>query len=108
MRVDSASLRRYGLTDAEIEAVWDFENGPFSEAEKAAMRLAGVLSNAEPDGRVDERLMAQLQAHFTDGQIMELAMVCAVITGMAKMIFAFDLAAKDAVCPLPMERPIGS
>ena len=101
-------MRRYGLGEAEIEAVWDFENGPFDEAEKAAMRLAGVLSNAEPDGRVDQRLMAQLQTHFTDGQIMELAMVCAVITGMAKMIFAFDLAKKDAVCPIPLARPTGS
>lgn len=65
------------------------------------MRLAGVLSNAEPDGEVGPELMAQLQEHYRDGQIIELAMVAAIITGMAKMMFAMGLAEKDAVCPLP-------
>lgn len=48
---------------------------------------------------VDDTLMAQLQEQFSDAQIIELSMVCAVLTGMAKMLFALDVVEKEANCP---------
>ena len=48
---------------------------------------------------VDDTLMAQLQEHFSDAQIIELSMVCAVLSGMAKMLFALDVVEKEASCP---------
>lgn len=62
--------------------------------------LATVLSNAVADGSVNKELESQLRDHFSDGQIMELAMVIAVLTGMARLLFAFDLADKEDACPI--------
>ncbi len=97
--MNTVSARRYGISDDEIAALDDYEHGPFDEREKAAIRLATIMSWREPTGTVDDDLLAQLQEYFSDGEIMELAMVCAVLTGMAKLLFAFDLADKEAPCP---------
>jgi alkylhydroperoxidase family enzyme len=57
-----------------------------------------------PRGYVDDVLEAQLKEHFSDGQIVELGMVCAQLVGMAKLLFAFDWADKEDYCPLaPLE-----
>lgn len=78
----------------------DIDSGPFTGAEKAALALATILSNAVPDGTVDEDLGARLRRNYTDGQIMELAMVIAILTGMAKLLFALDLADREDACPV--------
>jgi AhpD family alkylhydroperoxidase len=98
MRYDIAALRDHGVTEEEIRGVADFDNGPFSAADKAFLRLATLLSNAEPDGHVDEELWEELHAHWTDAQIIEFSFVMAVVTGLAKMMFALDLAEKDNAC----------
>ncbi len=59
------------------------------------------MANSTPDGPVDSSLMARLQAGFTNGQIMELAMVMAVLSGMAKLLFTFDLAEREEYCTFP-------
>lgn len=89
------------MSEEQIRAVaGDIRSGPFNEAEKAALGLATVLSNAVQDGMVDERLATELRRYYTDGQIMELAMVIAILTGMARLLFAFDLADREQACPV--------
>ena len=78
----------------------DIRSGPFTEAEKAALELATVLSNAVQDGVVDEELATELRRHYPDGQIMELAMAIAILVGMARLLFAFDLADRELACPV--------
>ena len=78
----------------------DIRSGPFTDAERAALALATLLSNAVQDGVVDEDLAAELRRHYTDGQIMELAMVIAVLVGMARLLFAFDLVDREQACPI--------
>ena len=89
------------MSEEQIQAVaGDIRSGPFTEAEKAALGLATVLSNAVQDGMVDDQLATELRRHYTDGQIMELAMVIAILTGMARLLFAFDLADREQACPV--------
>ena len=89
------------MTEEQIDAVaGDIDSGPFTEAEKAALALATILSNAVQDGVVDEKLAAELRRHYTDGQIMELAMVIAILVGMARLLFALDLADREDACPV--------
>jgi len=84
--------------------MWDFETGPFTDAEKSALRLADVLSNAQPEGRVDEALLSEMRASFTDGEIMHIALCCAIITGVAKMANAFGITEQDsAMCAIPLK-----
>lgn len=87
------------MSEEQIEAVaGDIESGPFTDAEKAALALATVLSNAVQDGVVDDRLAAELRRNYTDGQLMELAMVIAILVGMARLLFALDLADREEAC----------
>ncbi len=80
--------------------MWDFENGPFTAGEKAAMHLASRLSNASPDHSIPSELLDELRSHFADGEIMELSMTIAVLVGMARMLFSLELVDEEPGCPL--------
>ncbi len=96
--MNTVSARRNGVTDEQIEALDTFETGPFSEQEKVALRFAGKMALTEPHGEVDDNLMAQMQEHFSDAQIAELAVVLCVDVGWAKMLFTLDWAEKETSC----------
>ncbi|MCL6649613.1 MAG: hypothetical protein K6U89_14920 [Chloroflexi bacterium] len=48
-----------------------------------------------------------MQRHFSDGTILEIAVVIAVLTGMAKLLFALDLGEREEYCPFPGHSPGG-
>ena len=50
-------------------------------------------------GRIDDVSFAMLSEYFDDAQIIELGMVGAVLSGMAKFLFVFDLVEKEEDCP---------
>ncbi|MEM9169381.1 MAG: carboxymuconolactone decarboxylase family protein [Pseudomonadota bacterium] len=87
-----------GVSEEQIAAITDYENGPFDEAEKAVLKYAAQVALTNPDGRVGADLYAALRQHFDDGQICELGTVMAVISGMAKLSFVLDLVEKEAYC----------
>ncbi|RME66832.1 MAG: carboxymuconolactone decarboxylase family protein [Alphaproteobacteria bacterium] len=88
-----------GLTAAQIDALGDFEAGPFDDADKAVLRLADILALTTMTGTLTPDLYKALKAHFDDGQILELGLVGGVLAGMAKFLFAFDLVEKEETCP---------
>lgn len=94
-RVDALSA---GLTGAEIDTLSDYENASFSEAEKAVLRLADQMLLTNPDGALSQSLYDDLRKHFTDGELLELGLIMAVLSGMAKFLFAFDLVEKEDYC----------
>jgi AhpD family alkylhydroperoxidase len=98
-RADTAAALEAGVPQGQIDALDDYERGPFSEAEKAALALADVMVLTNPRGAVDRDLHARCRAHFSDGELFELGMIMAVLCGMAKFIFAFDLVEKEDYCP---------
>ena len=53
------------------------------------------------DGHVSEELHAQLAEHFDDAEIFELGITAAVLVGMTKFLFAFDLGVQMESCPVP-------
>ena len=63
-----------GVEIAKIEAVWEFERSPlFSEAERAALRLAAAAGLA-PNGATD-RHFEELREHFSESEIVEIVAV---------------------------------
>lgn len=98
-RTDTLAALDAGVLQAQIDALGDYEQGPFSEAEKAALALADVMVLTNPRGAVDRALYARCRTHFDDGELFELGMIMAVLCGMAKFIFAFDLVEKEDYCP---------
>ena len=59
------------------------------------------MTFTNPRGYMDEGLHAELAAHFSDAEIFELGMTMAVLCGMAKFLFCFDLVTREGNCPVP-------
>ncbi len=98
-RSDTAAALHAGITQAQIDALPDYEHGPFTDQEKAALALADVMALTNPKGFITKALYARAKQHFTDGALVELGVIMAVLCGMAKMIFAYDLVEKEDTCP---------
>lgn len=88
-----------GFTQEQIDAIHDYEDGPFSEAEKAILAYTEELVLTNLGGTLDQKLYDRLKAHFTDPEILEVGTCMAVVGGMAKMSFVLDLVVKEESCP---------
>ncbi len=100
-RVDALEA---GLSEADIESLGDYASSSLGPAEKAALMLADQMLLTNPGGQLDDALYAELRRHFSDAEILELGVVLGVLTGMAKFLFAFDLVAREASCPIHPKR----
>ncbi|MEO0679371.1 MAG: carboxymuconolactone decarboxylase family protein [Pseudomonadota bacterium] len=89
-----------GVTQAQLDALGDPASPVFDAAERAVLRLAEQIEMSNFDGHLSPALHAELSPHFDDGQIFELGMVMAILTGMAKFLFVFDLVSREAACPM--------
>jgi AhpD family alkylhydroperoxidase len=98
-RGDRVAAREAGVPEEQIEGLDDYENGPFSEKEKAILAMADVMVLTNPNGSVTKEIHDRAHAHFTDGEMMEIGVNMAVLCGMAKFIFAYDLVEKEDYCP---------
>ncbi len=88
-----------GLTQAQVDAMDNFESGPFTEAEKAVLAYAAEVALTNAEGRLTPALYKRLRAYFSDADILELGTAMAVISGMAKLSFVLNLVEKEAYCP---------
>ncbi len=94
------AARRAGVGDAQLDAIMHEENDAFSAKERAVLRLAAEMALPNMEGQLSPALYADLSAHFDDGEIFELGMVAAVLTGIAKFLFVYDLVEREAHCPI--------
>jgi alkylhydroperoxidase family enzyme len=68
------TLHLMGISPERIRDIWTFEQAPeFSEAEKAALRLA--RDGASVPNMVEPRHFAELRRHYSDRQIVEMLAV---------------------------------
>ncbi len=72
-RSRTASAERLGATPEQIRTLLDFENGPFDEREKAALRF-GLQMTRQAKG-VTDAMYRDLERHFAEGEIVEIACV---------------------------------
>ena len=88
-----------GVSQAQIDAMRDYENGPFTTAEKAVIAYADEVALTNMDGRMTPELYARLRGHFSEADILELGVAMAVVSGMAKLSFVLNLVEKEPYCP---------
>ena len=103
-RNNEAGAKAAGYSDAQIEAIGappetPLPAGLFPGPEAAAIALADELALTNMGGRLTPALCAQLKAHFTDSDIVELTMVSAVLGGLNKAAFVLDLVQREEWCP---------
>jgi AhpD family alkylhydroperoxidase len=94
-RVDAAAA---GLTEAQIAAIERPDDPVWQPDERAALRLASQMMLTNPRGSLTAQLYREARQHFDDAQLFELGMTMAVLTGMAKFLFVYDLVEKEDYC----------
>ena len=72
-----------------VEKVRDYENSDLPDRTKAALRLADELVRERP--RVGEAFYAELRAHFSDDEILDLGMCMAFALCWQRFIEAFGI-----------------
>lgn len=92
-----------GITQAQIDAILDYETGPFTEAEKAVLAYADEVKLTNHGGHLTPALAARLKAHFSEPEILELGVCMAIISGMAKLSFVLELVEREPTCPFNPE-----
>jgi AhpD family alkylhydroperoxidase len=94
-RVDA---RAAGLSDAHLRAIENEADPIWTPQERAALKLAAQMALTRQRGSLDAGLYREARQHFDDAQLFELGMTMAVLTGMAKFLFTYDLVEKEAYC----------
>jgi len=93
----------YGLSEDEIAALLANRVATFSGAEQALIRLADALAGAPVD--VSDALYAELRAHFSEEELIELAADAAQENYRARWNRVFDVGSDALYCPLPGVTP---
>ncbi|ALU45617.1 carboxymuconolactone decarboxylase family protein [Pseudoalteromonas rubra] len=71
------AAQRYGGSDERLAQIWQFrESDVFNDAEKAAFEFA--LAASSVPNAVDENIESAMQAHWDDGEIVEILGVIAL------------------------------
>jgi AhpD family alkylhydroperoxidase len=99
-RGNTRSAEQSGVTPEQIAAIGDPAATCFDARDRAVLALADEMALANMAGEVTPALAAELRRFFAEPEMVELAMVAAVLTGMAKMLFVFDLVSREATCPI--------
>lgn len=89
MNTRYASGRRAGITETHVAELDDYEHGPFTEREKAALRYADDVF-LDPH-RVDPAVRARARSHFTDDELVELTWVIGLWVETGRMFHALGV-----------------
>jgi len=75
MSAHAALARQLGVSEALLDALYHIDEyrDLFTERELAALRFAEMMTTSARD--VDEELWDELQTHFDDGELVEIATV---------------------------------
>ena len=102
-RFNTVEAKMSGITDEMIDAIFNPESEVFNDKDRAVLKLAEEMMLQNMNGQLSQELYDQLRAHYDDGQIIEIGFIAAVLTGVAKWIFTFDMVNREETCPI--ERP---
>ena len=90
-----------GISQQQIDAMiaGRYEDGSFTEADQAVLTYADQMVLTNMNGDMSPQLFARLRQHLSEAEILELGVVMAIISGMAKLSFILKLVEKEDYCP---------
>jgi uncharacterized peroxidase-related enzyme len=90
VKAHALSARQKGASDAQIAAARDdFENGPFTDAEKIGFRAADRLHRSAAE--ITDEFFRELKRHFSDPQIVELMAAAAAFELFPRFVDALRI-----------------
>jgi alkylhydroperoxidase family enzyme len=99
-RFNAVDAVQAGITQQQLDAILTPTPALFDEKDLVVIELADQMKLQNMDGQLGPELYAKLRKFYNDRQIMEMGMICAVLTGMAKLIFTFDMVTREEQCPI--------
>jgi AhpD family alkylhydroperoxidase len=90
VRAHSISARQKGASQAQIEGVKDYEQGPFSEAEKLGLRFADRLHRSGRE--IDETFYSRVASVYNHQQIVELTVAAAAFELFPRLVDGLRIA----------------
>ncbi|MFQ3664853.1 MAG: carboxymuconolactone decarboxylase family protein [Sphingomonadaceae bacterium] len=99
-RFNTVEALKAGLTPQQVDMIFDSSADVWSDADRAVLALADEMMLQNMAGHLSRDLYRKLRAHFDDRQIVELGFVAAVLTGVAKWIFTYDMVNREETCPV--------
>lgn len=98
--VRSTQAKAEGLTEEIIREIWEFETSDkFTQREKAALRYAKRFK--KEDGAIDsDESWADLKAHFSDEEIIELGLFCADVHGVGQFARSINVVSWEEACQI--------
>ena len=107
--VRSRVAKENGLTEEKLMAIFAFEKSPIlSVREKAALRFATRFKQGD-DGIDADEVFADLKAHFSEDEIIELALLCGETDGVGKFARSLNLRSWEEACaiqPKLQDKPV--
>ncbi len=97
IKAHSLSARQKGATEQQLNALQEFETGPFSEAEKIGFRFADRLHRSVAE--IDDTFYAKVKAVYSDLQILELTAVAAAFEFFPRFVDALRIPITKAPDP---------
>jgi len=89
IKAHSLSAKQKGAKDEQINAMEDFEQGPFTEAEKLGFRYADRLHRSPAE--IDDAFYAEVKTVYKDLQILELTAVAAAFEFFPRFVDALRI-----------------
>ncbi len=91
MNAHTALAKQLGVSEALLDALYqiDMHRHLFSARELVALRFAEMMTTAAQD--IDEVLWDELQAHFDDGELVELSSVIGLFNFFNRFADAFEI-----------------
>jgi AhpD family alkylhydroperoxidase len=99
-RFNTVEALAAGITQQQVDAIFDPEAIVWNEKDRAIIALAEEMMLQNMEGQLSPELYARLRRHYDDGEIIEIGFIAAVLTGVAKWIFTFDLVNREETCPI--------
>jgi alkylhydroperoxidase family enzyme len=89
-----------GLTEEKLMATMDFESSPlFDERERAALRFATLFKQSD-DAIDNDEVYIDLKRHFSEEEIIELALLCAETDGVGKFARSLRMRSWEEACTI--------
>ena len=99
-RSNTVDCLNAGITQTQVDNILTPTPEHFNEKDLAVIELAEQMMLQNMHGELTRDLYDRLRKYYSDAQLVEIGFVAAVLTGMAKYIFTFDMVPREEICPI--------
>lgn len=103
-RFNTIEAMKSGITQEQIDEIFDLSSPVWSAKDRSVLELAEQMMLQNMEGQLTPAIHERLRAHYSEGEIIEIGFIAAVLTGVAKWIFTFDMVNREETCPIPAPR----